>query len=217
VVAGSVKAAMAVTHASSAARGKLWVAVVATQSDDELPRGGHGGDAIIVDGPGIAVGGNGGRGGAKGYGQGGDGGRAISGPAKVLGPGLVKGGDGGDAGRPWRPALGAQSPLASVESFSNSFPGKTDIYGIPQPGKGGDSYIAYIEWNGRKYCMNILLQLIQLSKPSIIDRVDEMAADLKITAEQDWWNLAIKEFPEETEQVMAHMRTCEDRKSPSHG
>jgi hypothetical protein len=47
--------------------------------------------------------------------------------------------------------------------------------------------------------------------------VDEMAADLKITAEQDWWNLAIKEFPEETEQVMAHMRTCEDRKSPSHG
>lgn len=176
------------------------------------PRGGHGGSVEIVGGPGIAEGGNGGRGGAAGHGRGGDGGGGT-----LHGVGYIRGGDGGDAGRPARPALGAASTMGYTGfSFLNSL-GTTDIYGIPQPGKGGDSYTAYVTHGGRKYCLNILLQLLRgpvpmiIDNSEIIDAIDALGFELGIKTEQEWWNLAIEKYPEETEKVMEHMRICEQK------
>lgn len=181
------------------------------------PRGGHGGTVEIVDGTGTAEGGNGGRGGGPGCGQGGDGGSA-----KLVGNGYIRGGDGGDAGRPGRPALGAASPLCYIDSSGLSLSGVTDLYGIPQPGKGGDSRTAYVVHDGYRYCFNILLRLIngpvprEFDKPEIIDKIDEIVAQRGIKLDQIWWDLAVKEFPEETAQVMSHMRMCEAKYKANH-
>ncbi len=176
------------------------------------PRGGHGGSAEIIGGSGIAVGGNGGRGGSSGFGRGGDGGGG-----KHYGSGYVRGGDGGDAGRPARPALGALSSMCYLEkdNFALSLPGINDIYGIPQPGKGGDSYTAYVIHDGYEYSLNILLNLIRtpvpniINKPEIIDAIDELGVVVGVKTEQEWWDLAVEKFPEETSKVMCHMRICE--------
>ena len=179
-------------------------------SSKQYPRGGRGGSAEIIGGPGIAEGGNGGFGGAAGSGRGGDGGDAT-----LCSPGYARGGDGGDAGRPARPALGAASPLCSVDSSLLDHPGMTDIYGIPQPGKGGDSYTAYVAHNGRKYCLNILLQLLRGPVPKIVDNteiisaIDALGLEVGVQTGQEWWDLAIEKYPEETAKVMAHMRNSE--------
>lgn len=180
-------------------------------ADKELfPRGGHGGSVEIVGEQGIAEGGNGGRGGALGYGRGGDGGGGTH-----FGPGHARGGDGGDAGRPARPALGAPSPMCYTDSSWLSTPGVTDIYGIPQPGRGGDSYMAYVTHAGYRYCLNILLRLLDgpilkvINVPQLIDTVDTLGFHAGINTEQEWWNLAVEKYPDETSAVMAHMRICE--------
>lgn len=68
-------------------------------------QGGDGGKAT-VNGSGIAIGGNGGRGGDKNCGSGGKGGKAI-----VNGNGYAAGGEGGDSGRTdGLPAKGGRSP-----------------------------------------------------------------------------------------------------------
>ena len=91
----------------------------------------------------------------------------------------------------------------------------TDDYGIPQPGLGGDSYVAFVSHDGRDYCLNVLLRLIQgpvpaiVSDPSIIDAVDELGSAEGIATPQDWWDVAVKKFPVETTKVVAHMRACE--------
>ncbi len=95
----------------------------------------------------------------------------------------------------------------------------TDTYGIPQFGKGGDSRVAYVIYEGRQYCLNILLRLMSshipqiVSKPQIIDYIDDLAKKNGIQNDQDWWDLAIKNYPAETEKVMAYMRICEDKAS----
>ena len=176
-----------------------------TNNKTRLPRGGHGGSVKISGNMGVAIGGRGGRGGAYGCGSGGDGGGA-----EIHGSGAAIGGDGGDAGRHGRPALGAASTLERLPEQGgwglNSF---VDDYGILQPGKGGDSYIAYIEFEGRQYCMNILLQLIRIWDTSMIDVVD----DYQLENEQGWWDIAVSLFPENTHKAMAHMRDCEDHAS----
>lgn len=183
------------------------------RDNKSYPRGGNGGTAQIVDGEGVAVGGNGGRGGALRYGRGGDGG---SGTARDAGAAYARGGDGGDAGRPVRPALGGASPLAHLDGLP-LVPGLTDAYGIPQPGKGGDSHMAYVRHDGREYCMNILLQLIRgpmpkiIEKPEIIDVIDAEGAKSGIKSEQEWWDLAVDKFPSETTKIMEHMRICEGK------
>lgn len=174
------------------------------------PRGGHGGSVEIIGGPGIAEGGNGGRGGAPGCGRGGDGGGGTH-----FGAGYVRGGDGGDAGRPARPALGAASAMPHADSALIDLLGLTDIYGIPQPGKGGDSYTAYVTRDGREYCLNVLLQLLRgpipkiVDNPEIIDVIDALGVERGIKTEQEWWDLAVEKYPEETAEVMAHMRISE--------
>lgn len=178
--------------------------------DKKYPRGGHGGSVEIVGGAGIAQGGNGGRGGYPGYGRGGDGGGG-----KLSGSGYIRGGDGGDAGRPARPALGAASSMCYVDFPLISQLGLTDIYGIPQPGKGGDSYTAYVNYEGYTYSLNILLNLIRgpvpsiINKPEIIDAIDELGLQAGIKTEQEWWDLAIAKFPKETFKAMSHIRRCE--------
>lgn len=177
-------------------------------NSDKLPRGGHGGAVEIIEGTGVAEGGNGGRGGDQGYGRGGDGGGGT-----LTGNGYIRGGDGGDAGRPGRPALGAVSPICYADPSLYTLSDVTDAYGIPQPGKGGDSYIAYVTHDGYRYSLNILLQLIRgpvpnlIDKPELIDFIDELG----IKTEQEWWDQAIQKFPEETSKVMAHMRACETK------
>jgi hypothetical protein len=149
------------------------------------PRGGHGGSVQIVGAPGIAEGGNGGRGGAPGHVQGGDGGGGTH-----SGSVYARGGDGGDAGRPARPALGAPSPMCYISGSKFDLPGLRDIYGIPQPGKGGDSYTAYVSHGGRDYCLNILLQLIRgpvpaiIENPEIIDIIDAQALEMRISTDK---------------------------------
>lgn len=176
----------------------------------KYPRGGHGGSVTIHGKSGIAEGGHGGRGGAQGYGKGGDGGCGTH-----YGGGYARGGDGGDAGRPARPALGAPSTLCYGKTFWLSLPGMQDIYGIPQPGKGGDSYTAYVNVDGYEYCLNILLQLLRgpipkiVQNQNIIDLIDEAGVDAGIRTEQEWWDLAVKLFPNETNAVMDHVRKCE--------
>jgi hypothetical protein len=181
-------------------------------------RGGDGGKAEIIGCPGIAEGGNGGRGGTLEYGNGGRGGDAkvvtVQNDAAIS-YAYARGGDGGDAGRLARPALGAVSPMSYTNNPPEILQGLTDIYGIPQPGKGGDSYVAFVNHEGYKYCLNILLQLIQgpmpnlINKPEIIDIIDETVLDKKIKTEQEWWNLAVDKFPKETSKAMAHIRSAE--------
>lgn len=174
------------------------------------PRGGHGGSVRMIGGAGRAEGGDGGRGGSSGYGRGGDGGGGVH-----VGGGYSRGGDGGDAGRPARPALGAKSPLCYSDFSRIPIPGITDIYEIPQPGKGGDSYIAYVVFSGYKYCLNILLQLMSgfcpriIANTEIINLVDEAGLRAGIQTEQEWWELAVKMFPTETAAVMEHVKNCE--------
>lgn len=183
---------------------------VAVASKKKHPRGGHGGSVEIIGGPAVAEGGNGGRGGAVGHGRGGDGGGGTH-----YGAGYARGGDGGDAGRPARPALGAVSTMCYTGPGFLGLPGVTNIYGIPQPGKGGDSHTAYVIHEGRKYCLNILLQLLRGPVPKIvenlevIDAVDALGLERGIKTEQEWWDLAVEMFPEETGKVMEHMRICE--------
>ena len=174
-------------------------------------RGGHGGSVEIIEGNGVAEGGHGGRGGSPEFGRGGDGGGG-----KHFGSGYVRGGDGGDAGRPARPALGGLSSMCYMNSsFFLSLPGITDIYGIPKPGRGGDSYAAYVTHEGYEYCLNVLLDLIRspipniINKPEIIDTIDELGIAAEVKTEQEWWELAVEKFSEETSKAMKHMKTCE--------
>lgn len=175
------------------------------------PRGGHGGSVEVIGESGTAEGGNGGRGGAEGHGQGGDGGGG-----KHYGSGYSRGGDGGDAGRPARPALGARSGLCYTDSSWLDIPGMTDIYGIPQAGKGGDSQTAHVFYEGRQYCLNILLQLLDgyapklAVIPGIIDSIDAIGYERGISTEQRWWDLAVEKYPEETAKVVAHVRASEE-------
>lgn len=180
------------------------------KENEEGPRGGHGGSVEIIGDGGVAEGGNGGRGGSSGCGRGGDGGGGTH-----YGTVYARGGDGGDAGRPARPALGAASPMSYVDSSWISLPSMTDVYGIPQPGKGGDSHIEYVYHDGYWYCLNVLLRLIQgpipeiINSPDVIDAVDGCAASAGIQTGQVWWDLAVREFPEETSRAMSHIRECE--------
>lgn len=170
-------------------------------------RGGHGGSAEISGGTGIAIGGNGGRGGV---GNGGDGGAA-----RVVGGGLVRGGDGGDAARPGRPALGARSPLSVMRFPAELLPQIVDTYGIPQPGKGGDSYFCSVVSKGKTYSLNIILQLMDgysirfESIGSTIDKIDQEFHNRNLKSEQQWWDLALKMFPGETDRVIKYMDACE--------
>ena len=192
---------------------KQKVAQVAMACSNKHPQGGNGGSVDIIGGTGTAQGGNGWRGGALGHSWGGDGCGS-----KFVGSGNIRGGDGGDAGRPARPALGGASPLGDVSQLPDPFnllPGLTDIYGISQVGKGGDSYTEFVVYDGYRYCLNILLHLLQgpttrlVSCPEVIDAVDELGITIRIKNEQEWWDLAVKHFPKETFEVMAHVRICE--------
>ncbi|RZQ76309.1 MULTISPECIES: hypothetical protein [Vibrio] len=178
-------------------------------------RGGDGGKAEIIGCPGIAEGGNGGRGGALGCESGGSGGSAKVVTVQAISHAYARGGDGGDAARPARPALGAVSPMSYTDNPPEILQEISDIYGIPQPGKGGDSYVAFVNHEGYRYCLNILLQLIQgpmpnlINTPELIDIVDKMANDRKIKTEQEWWDLAVEKFPRETSKAMEHIRSAE--------
>jgi hypothetical protein len=105
------------------------------RSEEKRPmleaRGGKGGDAS-VGGNGTAIGGRGGRGGLAGIGGDGGGGH-------VAGDGMAMGGDGGDAGTPWRPALGAPSPMERMAELGMSaWPeAERDEFGFFVVGRGG--------------------------------------------------------------------------------
>jgi len=175
-------------------------------SGKHLPRGGHGGSGQVAGDGGKAIGGDGGRGGDAGYGNGGDGGGAS-----LHGTGVSIGGDGGDAGRIGRPALGARSTCERPDVRSGPFGpilllSAVDAYGILVPGRGGDGGIAFIEHNGREYCLNVLLRLLEIWHPKMIDVVDGFGA----SSPQEWWDRAIRSFPFVCERAMEHMRTCED-------
>ncbi|MEQ8345097.1 MAG: hypothetical protein RIB84_23985 [Sneathiellaceae bacterium] len=166
---------------------------------DDLPRGGKGGNATATGPKGIAIGGQGGRGGAAGYGAGGGSGGHASGGD------FARGGDGGDAGRDARPALGARSPLSYRDFDLPASPELNDKYGLFIPGRGGDSYEAYVFHEERRYHLNILLHLLREQDNSFIDYID----NLNPRNPQDWWDKAVKENPDLAERLMAHMRDCE--------
>ncbi|MFN7113237.1 MAG: hypothetical protein ACK4PK_02650 [Alphaproteobacteria bacterium] len=177
------------------------------------PSGGAGGDAT-VNGQGVARGGDGGRAGTHGYNGGKGGDATINGG----GWGYARGGDGGDAYRPYRPALGARSPLAFMPSQSYPIEGMLDLYGVPVPGRGGDSYVAYVVFEGAKYCLNTLLHLLRGPVPKILDNgdkiiddIDQKAAAGGVKNEQDWWNLLVKLYPSEAYLCIKHIRDCELR------
>lgn len=179
---------------------------------DQLPKGGRGGNVEIQGDDGRAIGGNGGRGGNVPGAFGGDGGGS-----KHSGPVTAIGGDGGDAGRMGRPTLGAASTLERVldSSWANIvLESCVDEYGILNKGAGGHSGHAIVTSGGRGYSLVVLLKLIRIHRNSIIDEIDESDPG----SPQEWWNEAVKRFPDETEWAMAHMRTCEDfpdQKPPS--
>lgn len=167
--------------------------------------GGDGGHARVIGGQGTAIGGDGGRGGP--YGPGGPGGSAEM----LSSSGTVRGGDGGDTARPGRPALGGASPLEKLdELWIKSLPGMTDRYGLHKPGRGGDSYQAYVSWEERRYDMNVLLHLLERDHPGLLDAVDLEVAELSTVSEQDWWTHAVGLFPTETNRAMKHARDTED-------
>jgi hypothetical protein len=180
--------------------------MVVMDNKTDFPRGGHGGSVKITSNTGIAVGGCGGRGGGYDCGSGGDGGGGVH-----HGLAMAIGGDGGDAGRHGRPALGAPSALERLlGKRSLGLEDPVDSYGILQPGRGGDSYYATIEVDGRCYSLNILLRLLQIWDSSIIDKID----DLEPANEQEWWNKTVLFFPEMAQKAMAHIQYCEDITSP---
>lgn len=93
-----------------------------------------------------------------------------------------------------------------------------DLYGLPVVGQGGDGYVAYIVHEGRTYCLNVLLHLLQhRRKPlvtdlGVIDKVDEIFSLTGLAGDgQQWWDCAVKHFPVETQAVMRHVRECEDK------
>lgn len=178
--------------------------MLVTDKNSNLPEGGRGGDAKVA-GDGIAIAGNGGRGGSLGCGSGGHGGGAeISNDG--VSSGIAIGGDGGDAGRKGRPALGAASSLEKIlDNNFLRFVDLTDQYGILWPGRGGDSYTAIVNVNGREYTLNVLLRLIEIWEPNVIDTVDEY----ELQDHESWWKKAMVLFPDITERSMTHVRECE--------
>lgn len=161
--------------------------------------GARGGNAT-VGGSGVAIGGQGGRNGNTG--QGGAGGDSY-----VAGDGYARGGDGGDGGITGRPALGAPSPLSYGATHIDSL---SDEFGIPQPGKGGDSYLSTIHHDGRDYSLNILLRLLNgplpaiVNRPEVLDIVDAEFARRGCSGQQTWWELASMLFPNETATAIGH-------------
>lgn len=174
-------------------------------------RGGAGGTVTMIDSDGSATGGRGGRGGLPGSFGGDGGGGEVTG--QPFGRIHAAGGDGGDAARLGRPALGAQSPLAEHgPDWALNLPGSRDQYGIPLPGRGGDSYQAYVDLDGHTYDMNAMLKLLQMRNRSIIDDVDEAAARDNIRAyeHQKWLRWAMALYPEDVRDVLRHMYQVDD-------
>ena len=173
--------------------------------------GGRGGNARIEGKKAIAIGGKGGRGGTL---EGGPAGDGMSVSIDAGGADFAVGGNGGEGGRPWRPALGGLAypyfidPLSpnSSEEFPVAY-NLTDIYGLVVPGRGGDSGHAVVEYDGRSYSMNVLLCLTDLWTPGLIDDIDNQHP----RSPQDWWDLAVQKYPDDTKRAMSHMKLCEDR------
>lgn len=178
----------------------------ASQRKPQLPeatgRGGDGGDAS-VGGNGVALGGRGGRPGTLGSGDGGKGGGA-----RVGGDGLAIGGDGGDGGLPWRPALGAPSPLERTGGAFGVTEGLVDHYGIFSVGRGGvggDSDCE-IQFEGRSYKLVPLLHLLRLWAPTAIDSADACMP----RSPQEFWERAMEYAPVATRRALQHVRLCEE-------
>lgn len=131
-------------------------------------RGGRGGDAS-VGGNGVAIGGRGGRSGLGGLG-------GVGGSAKVSGDGMAIGGDGGDSGTPWRPALGAPSPMErSREMGIPSWPDMPrDEFGFFLVGRGGGGgdVDARVLVDGRDHPLLPLTMLLRLWAPNVLDAAD---------------------------------------------
>lgn len=185
-----------------------WREREATVAQSELPRGGHGG-SVVINGDGTAVGGRGGRGGDLGCGQGGDGGGGVA--EGTTGSLKAIGGDGGDAGRLGRPTLGAPSPLEQDEArddFMDEIYLKrfVDEYGILLSGRGGDGGQAWVEHDGREYCLNVLLKLMRIWQNEAIDIIDDYGE----ATSQAWWNRVRACYPELAERAVQHMIQCED-------
>lgn len=196
----------------------MHAAVGAVMASLPQGRGGHGGSVTAVAG-GTAIGGNGGRGGAAGSPDAGGGGGGG------WGGDYMRGGNGGDAWRPGRPALGAIAPYAHdpvFEAMVKTVPELEaqlfDQYGLPAYGFGGDGYVSHIVCDGRSYCLNVLLHLLQnpwkplIADLEVIDKVDEIFTLTGLGGEgQLWWDCAVKHFPQETGIVMKHVRDCDEK------
>jgi hypothetical protein len=133
-----------------------------------LVRGGNGGNAS-VGGNGVAIGGRGGRGGLAGIGGDGGGGN-------VNGDGMAMGGDGGDAGTPWRPALGAPSPLERLDELGMAAWADTgrDEFGllvVGRGGTGGDTESRVLVGD-QEYPLLPLTLLLRLWAPAVLDAAD---------------------------------------------
>lgn len=165
-------------------------------------RGGDGGSATI-GGKGVALGGRGGRGTVTGGGSGGKGG-----DASVSGDGIAVGGDGGDCGLPWRPVLGAPSPLERLGGPFRTSEGIVDQYGIYLPGRGGvgGNPNVEIQFGGRAYRLVPLLNLLRIWSPTTIDMAD--ATEPK--SAQEFWERAMEIDPAATGYALEHVRRCEN-------
>lgn len=136
-------------------------------------RGGKGGDAS-VGGNGVAIGGRGGRSGLGGVGGDGGGGH-------VSGDGMAMGGDGGDAGTPWRPALGAPSPMERLREMGmGAWPDMPrDEFGFFVVGRGGNGgdVEARVSVDGRDYPLLPLTMLLRLWAPDTLEAADATRPD----------------------------------------
>lgn len=158
--------------------------------------GGRGGSASVA-GNGVAIGGQGGRGGLSG--SGGDGGSS-----EVRGSGVAVGGSGGDAGVPWRPVFGGASPLErySVNPMLRDDLPKDEL-GMVSVGRGGASgnIAAVVQTELGTMRLLDLLMLINLWSPATIDELDQLKPD----NEQDFWELLERKYPDLADRAKRHV------------
>ncbi len=169
-----------------------------------LGGGGDGGNASVGR-DGTAVGRNGGRSGGSGYG--GKGGNAF-----VTGSGTSVGGDGGDAGVPWRPALGASSPLGRLGMDSSSYALlPKDELGLISAGRGGVGGCQYSEVKTNNGTMSLiqLTRLVQLWSPDTIDIVDHKTPK----DGQEFWDILRQVDVNLAERAEKHVMSSKDAKA----
>lgn len=195
---GAIVAVLALVGGSVA-----WVVKMRTKSQPQqvTGQGGQGGNAS-VGGNGTAIGGRGGRGGAGGNGGCGGGGH-------VNGDGMAIGGDGGDAGAPWRPALGAPSPVERQLSLGQRIwpDHERDEFGFYIVGRGGDSGDLFSDAMVRNYYPILpLVRLLRLWAPDVLDAADALCP----AGPQEFWEAVVCLDPGTAKAAEEHVRQCLD-------